>query len=435
MIKYFKDLKLQISSIFNEKTLISNMSWLFILNFLNAIIPYFTFPYITRIFLPEGYGLVSFSLSFMAYFLIVIEYGFNLTGVKKIAQASNENDYAQVSHTFSTIIITKFLLFILVLPLMVGLTFVGKSLIESRTVILILIIQAFSNVIMPVWLFQGLQKVKIMTVISLVIRSIFVVLVFTLIKSPKDINLYVLIYSLSFLLISIFSLIFSRLKFNVKFTLVKFKDIIIALKEGFHVFLSGAVIVFLGYTGTFLLGLFYGNELTGYYSAIDKINQFAVMFFYPIGQGLFPYNTQKYQESFSEGYNTALKFAKIFVPLFAFGSLLMIILRKPLVYIILGPDYLAYANLLLIISLVPTFSILSNFLGTQILVASGNYKAYSQAFLLTAIISIIMYFPLTYYLDIWGVAIASLMGLIFNNIFLYIKIKKVKKSYLKDVEI
>jgi PST family polysaccharide transporter len=67
-------------SILKHNTLLSNMSWLFVLNIANAIIPYFTFPYITRVFLPDGYGRVAFALSFIAYFQTIIDYGFNLTG-------------------------------------------------------------------------------------------------------------------------------------------------------------------------------------------------------------------------------------------------------------------------------------------------------------------------------------------------------------------
>lgn len=405
--------------------LFKNMSWLFILNFSNKIIPFFTFPYITRIFQAEGFGIISFSLAFIAYFQVFIDYGFNLTGAKKVATA--EHDSRELSKVYSTIITTKFLFFLISLPIIIFVTIFNDALFEYKEIIFTFILLALSNVLMPTWLFQGLQKVKNMTVISLVIRILFLISVFTLVKSINDLLLYALLYSSSFLIIAIVSSWHIHIHMGIRFCKVRFKFVIEMIIEGYYVFTSSAVIAVMGSTGIFVLGMFYTVEYSGYYSGISKINQIIVMFFYPIGLALFPYHSKKYRLSFTSGYNSVVKVSKIILPAFLIISMCIIFLREQIVWLILGEDFLSMANLIIVMAFIPFLSIVSNLLGTQILVASGYAKEYSKAFLKSALLSIILYFVLGYYFAIWGVVIATVAGEIISLHFLYIEVKKVKK--------
>jgi len=410
-----------------KNRLFKNMSWLFILNFSNAIVPYFTFPYITRIFLPEGYGIVSFSLSFVAYFQTFINYGFNLTGARKIAIA--EGDEGELSRIYTSIISTKFLFFLISLPLIIIITLLNSKLFECRSIIFIFILIALGNVLMPVWLFQGLQRVRDMTIISLTVRTAFMICVFILIKSPSDIPLYAVLYSASFLTIGIISMVVVRIQIKVKFCKINFADIINMIKDGFYVFTSSAVISVMGSTGILVLGLFYSSEYSGYYSGISKINKVITMLFYPVGQALFPYHSKKYAVSFKNGYSSAIRIAKMVIPLFAFFAVIVSLLRKPIVLLALGEDYVSVANLLIIMSFLPLISIMSNFIGTQILVASGHTKEYSRAFLRGSLVSVSLYFTLGYFYEIWGVAIAAVIGSITNLVLLYFEVHRILINY------
>lgn len=407
---------------------LNNLSWLFVLNFSNTIIPYFTFPYITRVLLPSGYGRLSFALSFIAYFQTIIDYGFNLTGARLIAQ--NENSTNKISNIYSSILLTKGIFFVLLVPLIVAIPNFSSQFSEYRTLIYILLIMVFSNVLMPTWLFQGLQKMKFMTIVSLVIRIIFLFSVFTFIKSPNDIYLYTLIYSISFLLISLSSLLIIRFKLLIKLTKVSVHDLKNVIIDGFYVFTSSIVIRIMGSTGVIVLGLFHSSVYTGYYSGISKIDQVITMLFYPIGQALFPIICQNYDDSFKKGLNLTVKTAKVIVPLFIIPTIILIIYRDLVVNMVLGPSYSNAADILIFMSFLPILSIISNFMGTQVLVASGHTKEYSRAFLKGSLISILLFLLFGYYFSLWGVAIAAVLGSFFNLIFLYWEIIKIKKIYM-----
>jgi polysaccharide transporter, PST family len=409
-----------------KNRLFKNMSWLFILNFSNAIIPYFTFPYITRIFLPQGYGVISFSLSFILYFQILIDYGFDLTGAKKIAII--EANIKELSKIYTSIISTKFLFFLVTIPIIVVVTLLNTKLYKYHEIIFIFILLLLSNVLMPTWFFQGLQKVRYMTIISLSVRVVFLIFVFTLIKSPADIMLYAILYATSFLIIGVISMIIIRTQIKIRFCRITFRDILNMIKDGFYVFLSNSVIKVTGSTGIFVLGLFHPVEYSGYYSGISKINQGVLLFFYPVGRALFPYYSKKYTISFKNGYSSVLRIAKMILPIFIFFAIGIILLRKQIVLLVLGSHYLSVANLLVIMAFLPLLSIISNFMGTQILVASGHTKEYSRAFIRGSLILILLYFILGYFFLLWGVALAALLGAIINLLFLLIEILAIKRQ-------
>lgn len=407
--------------------LLNNITWLFILNFINTIIPYFTFPYITRIFSPVGYGEISFAMAFIAYFQTFIDYGFNLTGARRVAIA--ENDLYVVSKIYTSITVTKLLFFLLSVPIIMLTSLYIPQIRNVLGLIYIFIFYALSSALMPTWLYQGLQKVKYITIISFIIRIIFLVLVFTLVKSKEDIILYSIIYSISFLAISIVAMIVSKVVLGINIVRVNFSDIKDMIIDGFYVFTSSAVIRVMGTTGIFVLGLFSTPVLIGYYSGISKISQVITMLFYPIGQALYPYHSKKFDESFESGYISVKKVSKFIIPFFILLAFLLILFRNQVVNLILGSEYLNASNLLMIIAFLPLFSILSNILGTQVIVASGHTKEYSRAFIKGSIFSILFYFIFGYFFSIWGVAIASLLGAILNLIFLYYEIIGIKKKH------
>ena len=112
--------KNRINFIRNEdgKKLIKNFSFLFSVNIANFILPLLTFPYLVRVLGIEKFGLLSFATSIITYFLILTDYGFNLTATKEIS--INRNNKKKLNVIFSNVISLKVLImtigFLFLLP-------------------------------------------------------------------------------------------------------------------------------------------------------------------------------------------------------------------------------------------------------------------------------------------------------------------------------
>jgi len=58
-----------------RSTVAKNATSLYIIQFAQYILPLITVPYLVRVLEPSGYGLVAFCQSFIAYFIILTDFG------------------------------------------------------------------------------------------------------------------------------------------------------------------------------------------------------------------------------------------------------------------------------------------------------------------------------------------------------------------------
>ncbi len=75
--------------VFKNKT-VNNIISLSLVQGMNYILPLITLPYLVRVLTVHGYGLLTFSVAFMQYFLIFTQFGFNYSATQRIAEARDD---------------------------------------------------------------------------------------------------------------------------------------------------------------------------------------------------------------------------------------------------------------------------------------------------------------------------------------------------------
>ena len=70
-----------------HKRFYSNVVWQYGLQIVKYIFPLITLPYLTRVLLPEGYAIYAYVVSFMTFAQTFVDFGFNLSGTKRIAKS------------------------------------------------------------------------------------------------------------------------------------------------------------------------------------------------------------------------------------------------------------------------------------------------------------------------------------------------------------
>ena len=73
-----------------EKSLKKNAIYSFIKAFMNLAFPVVTFPYASRILLPEGIGKVNFANSVVSYFIIIAGLGIGTYATREAAKVRND---------------------------------------------------------------------------------------------------------------------------------------------------------------------------------------------------------------------------------------------------------------------------------------------------------------------------------------------------------
>ncbi|RFU60992.1 flippase [Bacillus sp. V59.32b] len=418
----------KIKILFSSKVM-KNGSWLYILQIFNTLAPLLTLPYITRVLGASQFGVFSFSLNLIGYFQVIVEYGFNLSGSRKVAVA---RDKEEVERIYSAIMTSKVILCVATFFLMLLIC----QILSVNEMQFISMIVLYSMVIglslQQTWLFQGMQDMKYITIINVFARTLSVILIFLFVKEPSDIYIYCLLYAITFLLGGIISVIIIKNKLGIAFHIPSIKDVKTELQDGWYIFTTSAMTkVFSGF-GITILGFTSTESSVGIFSAIQKIPIIISMMFAPIGQVIYPYISKYYIESFEKGIQKVKKISMVIMPIVVIICIILILNSKYVVNLLFGDSYVAYYVLLIPLTLWMLLGILNNFLGVQIVVASGHEKEYSIAFNWGFISLILFNVALGFIWGLYGIAVAALVAELVLTLALIYQIKKISKKFREE---
>lgn len=408
-----------------QSKLAQNGMWLIILQGFNMIIPLLTLPYITRILSQSAYGEFSLALNWIGYFQVIVEYGFGLTGARKVAMRKS-NKEASTIH--SNIIFARLLLMLGCLMLFIIIIIfvpIEKTQIMCMAILFLMIV---SITFQQTWFFQGISEMKNITIINVISRAISVFLIFILVKTPDDLYLYCFLYISNFLISSMVGYIVVKKKYQVKLHFCGLKAVILELKEGWYLFVSSAMTKIFSSIGITILGFFSTTEKVGIYAAINKIPYVLMLLFSAISQALYPYMCKKFSESYKNGLKSIKKIGIPVLGCFIAGGLIIMFFNNLIVKIAFGLDYAQDSTLLVPFVIWVLAGIINNFLGIQTLVASGHQKEYSKSFQISVIVMFVLMFTFGYFWSSYGIAFASMCSEILLTCLLYRNVKKLEKT-------
>lgn len=151
---------------------VKNGAWLYLLQIFNTVVPLLTLPYITRILGAKQYGIFSIAINVIGYYQVVVEYGFAMSATRKVALSDKNSD--SLSKTFSTVFFSRCILLMVCFGITVGYIFLNRNQLSQCFCLMILMITLFGNCIQLNWLFQGMQQMKYITIVSMISRTITV---------------------------------------------------------------------------------------------------------------------------------------------------------------------------------------------------------------------------------------------------------------------
>lgn len=202
-----------------KKRLLENFLSLGALQVISYVIPLITLPYLARVLSVGNFGLVFFAFAFMQYFIILTDYGFGLSATREIAV--NRHNQNNLSNIFNSVTCIKALLLLVsFLVLIVSICFIPKLRAEWLVFVLSFLM-VVGNAIYPVWFFQGMERMKYITFLNILSKTIFLVLIFVFVKKDSDYVIVPLLNSLGFLVSGIIGFLFAVKNFNIKLYIPK----------------------------------------------------------------------------------------------------------------------------------------------------------------------------------------------------------------------
>lgn len=383
----------------------------FIYNLLNTItsllFPLITFPYVSRILMPEGMGLVNFYQSIIQYIVLLSSLGIPMYAIRETAKY--RDDKRKCSITTLEILSLHFILTFIGYLIVFILSCSVSEIKDNITLFLILSAQLFFTVIGCDWFYQGVEDFQYITIRSIIVRILSVIFLFIFVKSREDILLYGIYCVAGIYAGNIFN--FIRLRRYLDFSIIRELNPFRHLRPTLKIFVLNLITSLYVNLNSVMLGFLKGPESVGLFSAATKITQLLLGLTSALGTVMLPrlsnlIANNNYTE-FNRLSNIAVKFMfAVTLPL----SIAVIMLADNLILLLSGNAYMDSIPTLQIISFIIFAIGLSGVLGIQILYPQGKESIVIKSTAVGAVINLILNFILIPYFSHQGAAVATLLA-------------------------
>lgn len=416
------------------KQIIVNIFYLYSVQGLNLILPILILPYLIKTLSIESFGIYSFAFAFSQFVVLFVDFGFNISATKKIAENTDRDDI--VKTTFWHIIFIKFILTLISLVLVGIFIVLSQKTAVYSTSILYAYIMIIGTAIFPIWWFQGMNKMRELSVISAISKLASYPLIFVFVKDSTDYNSAIVIQSLSYFMAGVFSFGYLYKYYDDYFVDFKVSTNIETymheIKESFPIFLSNSSISLYTNSLTILLGIFSTQYNVGLFGALERIVRMICFgLLAPINQVVFPVIANLKKNNFFQA-------RKLF-----FGTLLVTLFIMVAIYIIflvfnteiIGYLFNEYRDIgsLLIIFMLMIFPIsLGGVMGQLGLLALGGEKEkniFSKIYVCVGLLSIPFSVTSIFYFELRGALFV--MMFVELAIFLIFSYYIIKRKFLR----
>ena len=399
----------------DKKSLIENFLSLSLLQGLNMILPLITFPYLVRVLGIDNFGLVNFSLSIIGYFNILVSFGFELSATKDISL--NRENKQKLSEIFSSVTIIKIGMFIFSIAILSILILFIDSMNENLRLYYATFGIVLGNILFPSWFFQGVEKMKYITIITVITRSLFTIFIFILVQSEDDFIFVPLLNSISAIIGGIIAIYIIFKTYTIRFYIPKKNIILKQLKDSFYYFISRIANNGSRYFATTIIGAYFGNTIVGYYTLVEKLFYAFTSIGGLVSQTIYPYMSRTKDLKFLK--KTLFLSVIITVPLL----LILIYFNETFLMMVFAVKNEMVSNIFSIVFSGALFSIVSSIIGFPFLAAFGypkyanNSLIYSSLIYLIYILIILQITNDIYYIS-FSLVIYMLSGLLFRIYFI-----------------
>lgn len=374
---------------------------------LNLFFPLITFPYVSRVLSVSGIGIYNFSNTYISYFVLIAGLGIATYAVREGAKYRENNtkinDFA--SQIFSLNIISTIIAYLLLLMSLI----VFKNLNRYVSCILIFSLQILFTTLGTEWVYTIYEDYAYITIRSIIFKIISIILLFLLVRKPKDYLIYAAITVFSAVGSNLLNFIHAR-KF-VSIRLTTRTNWRYHLKPILVIFASAIAVTIYVSSDTTILGLLKNDYAVGIYSTSVKIYQIVESLLSAALTVTIPRLAFLWGKRRTNEYNKVL--SKVFDLLGILGlpvAIGLIMLSREVVLIIAGEKYLSSVNSLRIISWAMLFSLFAWIFSYCVLIPAKRENLVFRNTIVTAIENIILNFILIPFMSYDGTSLSTVIA-------------------------
>lgn len=363
-------------------TFYKNTLWQYVLQILKYLFPLLLIPYLTRVLGTEGYAVYAYVLSFMGVVQTIADFGFTLSGTKKVVDL--RGDTAALSRLVGAITVARLMLLCgLFFCVMVVTRFI-PIMAENTVYVIWAFFATAGRTVLPDFIFQGNERMGPLTTRYFASKGVQVALTILLVRGPGDLILVAVADVLSEIVDIAWSYRAQKRMFGVGIARPTFKESFEELRvSAIYCVSNVSSSLFSGFT-TVIIGLAITSKTDIAFWSLTLTTVNAVQSLYtPIANSLYPHMIK------NRDFGFARKLALVALPVLVLGIVAYCALSKPIMLVLGGPAYVGGAHVMWMISPIFIFSFYGILIGWPVLGAMGHVKELTVSTLFTGIVNVV----------------------------------------------
>jgi PST family polysaccharide transporter len=391
---------------------------------INVLFPLLYIPFVLPIIGIDKIGVVGMVTSLAGIFSILMDYSFNITGVRDVIE--NKHDSKRLKIVFFDIMYTKQVIFMagaIVFVLLINRIPLFREHLHAYYFGLTMV---FGQAISILFLYQAHENFRVQSICTILSRTISFALILLFVNKQEHYVYIPLFIGFGTTVVNLFALGQYMIVHSFKLLWPDVAQIRNMIGEGALISISNMAIALYMQGNIFFLGLFAAPAAVGYYSIFEKIILGIRQILSIFSNIIFPklYKISKKLEG-SKVENTRLYFVLLYILM---GSILVILNIFPaeIIHIVSkmdvsDRDLLAF-RLFSLVPLIVSFNIYPY----MMLNITGHIKTCQIILLFGALLSVLLNLVLGYFLSLVGIIIAILAVEFFITLSLRIQQNKLR---------
>mgnify|MGYP003624848337 CR=1 FL=1 len=387
-----------------SRQLSNDLIFNFLYHALNVAFPVIAFPYVARTLSVESFGAASLALTMATYFATIASLGIPIYGVREVARAKS------CPHSLNRLA-TELLLINGFGVLVSVILFIGTVLmIDSMRDNLFLFLFALINVVLSFfqvdWLFQGTGHFKILAIRGAISKTLALILIFTLVNGNDDSAGFVIANVAALSFANVLNVFYARKLIKLKFKNLNFRQHVSSIVSFSATRLASSVYTLLD---SVMLSILANIYYVGLYAIAIKLvrviiallNSASSVFFSRLS--IIQNDEELYQKKLGDVYSG---FLIISLPVF----LGLLVFSNDILLLFAGTAYIESASAMKVLSVLVIVSILTSFIGVQVLYVKGDEAKVATSLFYGAVVCILFNFLLVPQYKHLGASVSTVLA-------------------------
>lgn len=367
----------------NHSSFIKNTAWQYGLQILKYIFPLVLIPYLTRVLGTDVYAVYAYVYSFMGVMQTVADFGFTLSGTKKVVDIKYNRP--ALSRLIGDITAARLMLLAALFLITLIIAKFIPIMAENITYVVLALVAVGLRALLPDFVFQGFERMGPLTTRYFASKGVQVLLTIFLVHVPGDL-LFVAIADIAGSTIGlVWSFAATKRMFGIGLSAPSLHQSLLELRDSAIYCVSNvSSSLFSGFT-TIIIGLALTDKTDIAFWSLTLTTVNAVQALYvPITNSLYPHMLN------NQDFVFAKKLAVLAAPVLAIGTAVYCALSKYIMLLLGGSEYIGAAHVMWMIAPVLPLSFYSMLIGWPVLGAMGRVKELTISTVVAGIFNVVV---------------------------------------------